>query len=189
MPWSKCRPLPLLGRRKLGEAFLESRAAGLCLSREELRYSSRRAAAQDGVRLAKARDAVHRSAVRRPEPDALHRVAGAHRLSAALLRSDGQEKRAARRGSGERLSRSRCHQRQRHSIRAGQSLFPAGGRLLRGRNGSISETIRPKALRTSAVQAALFHFSGCGERRSISFSILTTSVVWFRSCASGSIFW
>ena len=37
-------------------------------------------------------------------------------------------------------------------------------------------------------QPALPHFSAGSERRAISFWILSTSAVWFRSWASGSIF-
>src|SRR5216117_109036 len=48
----------LLGRRKLGDAFPESRLARLRLSLEKFRHPSRRAAAQDGAGLAKARDAI-----------------------------------------------------------------------------------------------------------------------------------
>src|SRR5262249_52959939 len=130
MPGGERGPIALLGRRKLGDEVSEGRPPCLRVSREEFCDPAECAIAENGTRLAKARDAVCRHSVGGFEHDALRRVTRPYRLSAALLPGDGHEDRAAGGGGRKRLSGFGCNEREWDSIRARQSLFPVSGRIV-----------------------------------------------------------
>src|SRR6266853_1021436 len=91
----ECRPVSLLGRRKLGDALPESGAAGLCVPCEEFCHSSERAAAKNGRQLAETGAAICGYSVRRFEHDSLCGTAGSDGLPPALLTDHGGKDSAA----------------------------------------------------------------------------------------------